>query len=79
MNPSLLTREALGQFASESRGDFEAELKTLVEIPSISADPAHQGDVRRVAEAARTLFERHGGRAEILETSGNPLIHGWFG
>jgi len=79
MNPSLLTREALDQFASGCRGVFEAELKTLVEIPSISADPAHQGDVRRVAEAARSLFERHGGRAEILETSGNPLIHGWFG
>ena len=79
MNPSLLTREALGQFATESRAAFEAELKTLVEIPSISADPARQGDVRRVAEAARALFERHGGKAEILETSGNPLIHGWFG
>ena len=79
MNPSLLTREALGQFAQESRWAFERELKVLVEIPSISADPAHQGDVRRVAEAARALFERHGGRAEVLETSGNPLIHGWFG
>jgi acetylornithine deacetylase/succinyl-diaminopimelate desuccinylase-like protein len=79
MNPSLLTREALAQFASESRAIFEAELKTLVEIPSISADPSHQPDVRRVAEAARALFERHGGKAEILETSGNPLIHGWFG
>ena len=79
MNPALLTREALSQFAKESRWDFEMELKALVEIPSISADPAHQGDVRRVAEAARSLFERHGGRAEILETSGNPLIHGWFG
>ena len=79
MDPSLLTREALDQFANGCRGVFEAELRTLVEIPSISADPAHQGDVRRVAEAARSLFERHGGRAEILETSGNPLIHGWFG
>ena len=79
MNPSLLTREALAQFAAESRAAFEAELKTLVEIPSISADPDHQGDIRRCAEAARSLFERHGGKAEILETSGNPFIHGWFG
>src|ERR1035437_6653735 len=79
MNPSLLTREALGQFAKENRATFEAELRNLVEIPSISADPAHQGDVRRVAQAAQALFERHGGKAEILETSGNPLIHGWFG
>jgi acetylornithine deacetylase/succinyl-diaminopimelate desuccinylase-like protein len=79
MNPSLLTREALAQFAAENRAAFEAELKTLVEIPSISADPDRQGDIRRCAEAARALFERHGGRAELLETSGNPFIHGWFG
>ena len=39
MNPSLLTREALGRYAHENRAAFEAELKHLVEIPSISADP----------------------------------------
>ena len=79
MDAALLTRAALAQFASENRESFEQELKTLVEIPSVSADPAHQVDVRRVAEAARALFERHGGKAELLETSGNPFIHGWFG
>src|SRR5690242_17665011 len=79
MNPSLLTKEALAAFAAEQRGAFEAELKKLVEIPSVSADPARAGDGRRCAEAAKDLFERHGGKAEILETEGNPLVHGWFG
>lgn len=79
MNADLLTRESLAQFAAEQRAAFEAELKTLVEIPSISADPSRAGDVRRCAEAAKALFERHGGQAEILETDGNPFIHGWFG
>ncbi len=79
MNADLLTRESLAQFAAEQRAAFEAELKTLVEIPSISADPSKAGDVRRCAEAAKALFERHGGQAEILETEGNPFIHGWFG
>ncbi|MBK8726897.1 MAG: M20/M25/M40 family metallo-hydrolase [Holophagaceae bacterium] len=79
MNADLLTRESLSQFAAEQRAAFEAELKTLVEIPSISADPSKAGDVRRCAEAAKALFERHGGQAEILETEGNPFIHGWFG
>jgi acetylornithine deacetylase/succinyl-diaminopimelate desuccinylase-like protein len=79
MNPELLTREALDAFAASHRSDFEHELRTLVEIPSVSADPAHAGDVRRCADAAKDLFERHGGKAEILETDGNPFVHGWFG
>jgi len=79
MNLELLTREALTAFASDHREEFEAELRLLVEIPSISAEPTRAGDVRRCAEAARNLFERHGGQAEILETDGNPFIHGWFG
>ena len=79
MKPELLTKEALSAFAAGHRAAFEAELKRLVEIPSVSADPARAGDVRRCAEAAKDLFERHGGKAEILETDGNPFIHGWFG
>ncbi len=75
----LLSLDALRAFAQEQRATFEKELKTLVEIPSVSADPAKAGDVRRCAEAAKSLFERFGGKAEILETKGNPLIHGWFG
>ncbi len=74
-----LTLESLRAFATGQRATFERELKTLVEIPSVSADPARKGDVRRCAEAAVSLFERHGGKAEILETDGNPFIHGWFG
>lgn len=74
----LLTLDALRAFAAEHRATFEKELKTLVEIPSVSADPAKAGEVRRCAEAAKSLFERFGGKAEILETKGNPLIHGWF-
>ncbi|MDE3246071.1 MAG: M20/M25/M40 family metallo-hydrolase [Acidobacteriota bacterium] len=75
----MLTREALKVFAEDHREAFEAELRVLVEIPSVSADPARAGDVRRCAEAAKNLFERHGAQAEILETDGNPFIHGWLG
>jgi acetylornithine deacetylase/succinyl-diaminopimelate desuccinylase-like protein len=79
MNESLLTRDALKAFAEAHRAAFEAELKTLVEIPSISADPSKAGAIRLCAQAAAELFHRHGGRAEILETAGNPLILGVFG
>jgi len=78
MDAQLLTRQALKAFAESQRSTFEKELKTLVEIPSISADPTKAQDIQRCAQAAKSLFERYGGHAEILDTPGNPLIHGWF-
>ena len=78
MDAQLLTRQALKAFAESQRTTFEKELKTLVEIPSISADPTKVQDIQRCAQAAKSLFERYGGHAEILDTPGNPLIHGWF-
>src|ERR1039457_5744542 len=52
------------------------ELIEFLRIPSISADPAYAGDVRRnaehLAEAARTAGFR---RAEIVETAGHPAIY----
>jgi len=78
MNEDLLTRTALQGFADARRSDFEAELRTLVDIPSVSSDPERARDIRLCAEAAVDLFRRHGGTAEILETSGNPMVLGRF-
>lgn len=68
MDAQLLTRQALKAFAESQRTTFEKELKTLVEIPSISADPTKAQDIQRCAKAAKSLFERYGGHAEILDT-----------
>ena len=76
MQEELLTRDALGRFAESRRAPFEDELRALVEIPSVSSDPARSADIRRCARAAVELFRRHGGTAELLETSGNPLVLG---
>jgi len=78
MNGDALTLEALRRYAEDRRPAFEAELRTLVEIPSVSSDPGRKGDMRRCAEAAADLFRRYGGRAEVLETEGNPLVLGSF-
>ena len=56
MNADALTREALAAFAEGKRAAFEAELKTLVEIPSVSSDPDRAGDIRACAEAAVVGF-----------------------
>jgi acetylornithine deacetylase/succinyl-diaminopimelate desuccinylase-like protein len=78
MNENSLSLDALRAFADRHRTAFESELRTLVEIPSVSSDPERKGDILRCAEAAADLFRRHGGEAQILETEGNPLILGRF-
>ena len=44
------TRSQLQQYATNARGQFEHLLKEFVEIPSVSADPAHKADLERCAE-----------------------------
>jgi acetylornithine deacetylase/succinyl-diaminopimelate desuccinylase-like protein len=57
------------------------ELKALIAIPSISADPALRGEVRRCAEELVRRMLRAGlTRAETIETAGNPVAYGeWLG
>jgi acetylornithine deacetylase/succinyl-diaminopimelate desuccinylase-like protein len=54
------------------------ELAELIAIPSVSADPAHSGDVRRAAEWVRDFVGAAGGTAELVETDGQPLVIGEF-
>src|SRR5262245_30999502 len=48
------------------------ELLDLLAIPNVAADRAN---IRRNAERLRSLYQRHGFSAEVLETSGNPLVY----
>jgi len=67
---------AIAQYCDEHREHFLDELKRWVAIPSISADPAHRGDVRRCAEVLVDRMRELGLRAEVLETRGNPIAYG---
>src|SRR3954470_15990779 len=71
-------KSSLTAFAKRERERFEAKLKEFVEIPSVSSEPARQGDIRRCAETAATTIREYGGEADILETAGNPIVHGRF-
>ena len=53
-----------------------AELAELIAIPSVSADPAHAGDVRRAAEWVSARISSAGGMAELQERGGRPLVVG---
>jgi acetylornithine deacetylase/succinyl-diaminopimelate desuccinylase-like protein len=55
---------------------FVDELVEFCRIPSISADPAHAGDVRRSAEhLARAALEAGFTSAELIETPGHPAVY----
>ena len=62
---AAFAREDLQSYASSARPEYEAALEKIVEIPSVSVDPAHKADVRRAAELAVSMLESAGGRAKI--------------
>jgi acetylornithine deacetylase/succinyl-diaminopimelate desuccinylase-like protein len=53
-----------------------AELSELIAIPSVSADPAHAGDVARAADWVAGRIRDAGGEVEIAERDGRPLVLG---
>jgi acetylornithine deacetylase/succinyl-diaminopimelate desuccinylase-like protein len=73
-----LSRSALRAYATRSRSAYESWLKRLVEIPTVSSDPARAGDVARGAAAAAELIQSLGGRARVVATGGHPLVVATF-
>jgi acetylornithine deacetylase/succinyl-diaminopimelate desuccinylase-like protein len=68
-------------FAQQNQARFLEELKALLRIPSVSTDPAHQGDVRHAAEVLKAELERIGmENVKLIETGnsekqGHPLVY----
>src|SRR5213595_1088737 len=52
------------------------ELREFIAIPSVSADPAHQDDLRRAAEWVRDFVKRLGGEAELVPHGERDLVIG---
>src|SRR5579871_4028572 len=52
------------------------ELAELLRIPSMSADPAHAGDVERAAEWVAGFIRSAGGEADVVDWHGSPLAVG---
>ena len=64
-------------FARAHRGRTVRMVEELIRIPSISADPAHAGDVRRCAGRLAELLCRIGlDRVRVVETGRHPLVYG---
>src|SRR3954465_1356518 len=73
-----LEKKPLVAFANNERDRFESPLRQFVDIPTVSADADRLPDIRRCAELAASTIRDFGGEADILETEGNPIIHGRF-
>ncbi|MBV8546646.1 MAG: M20/M25/M40 family metallo-hydrolase [Acidobacteria bacterium] len=74
----MIDKKSLVAFANNERDRFEASLRQFVDIPTVSADESRLPDIRRCAELAASTIRDFGGEADILETAGNPIIHGRF-
>jgi len=69
--------EAVQNYIAEHKDRFLSELMELLKIPSVSADPAFAGDVRKTAEFVKNSLEAAGvDTAEIHETAGHPIVYG---
>ncbi len=66
------------QFVAASRPEFEEELARLVEIPTVSVDPAYRGDISNGLEHAVTLMRRFGAVTKVCPTRGWPVLVGEY-
>ena len=60
----------------EMRAQFEQQLAALVELPTVSMDPARRPDVDACATLAETYLRDLGARVDRVDTGGNPLVIG---
>jgi acetylornithine deacetylase/succinyl-diaminopimelate desuccinylase-like protein len=64
-------------FIAAQKDRFLAELLELLRIPSVSADPAYAGDVRKAAEwVAANLRQAGADQVRLEETAGFPIVYG---
>jgi acetylornithine deacetylase/succinyl-diaminopimelate desuccinylase-like protein len=67
--------ELVDAYLEAHRDDFEEQLKALLRIPSISAQPAHDADTRRAAEFVRDDLRAMGLSAELIATKRHPIVY----
>lgn len=67
--------DRIDAYLKERGGDFEEQLKELLRIPSVSAQPKHDADTRRAAEFIRDDLASMSLDARLIETKGHPLVY----
>ncbi len=62
-------------YIATNKATFEAKLVDILRIPSISAQKDHKSDVLRAAQWFLQCFSELGLTAELISTSGHPLVY----
>jgi acetylornithine deacetylase/succinyl-diaminopimelate desuccinylase-like protein len=74
---STIEQQTTKTYIAENKERFLNELLDLLRIPSISADPAFDVDVRKTAEVVKeSLLKAGADEAQICETAGYPIVFG---
>jgi acetylornithine deacetylase/succinyl-diaminopimelate desuccinylase-like protein len=75
-----MASQQLDSYIEAHRRDFEEQLKALIRIPSVSAQPNHDADTRRAATTIRDDLAAMGFHSELIETKRHPIVHAeWLG
>lgn len=76
---SALDRKQLYAFADSHRKEYESLLKTFVETPTVSSDPAHAKDISAGVDLTVDTFRQFGGKVSVYKADrGNPVVHAVF-
>ncbi|MGH3055149.1 MAG: peptidase M20, partial [Gaiellaceae bacterium] len=69
------------QYLEQNRDKFVEDLKAVLRIPSVSAQPGHRDDMKRCARHIADELKHIGmTRAEVHETKGHPIVYAeWLG
>ena len=67
----------INQYIEQNKERFLEELKGLLRIPSVSADPKYKQDVFRTADEVKKYLDLAGAdKTEICPTAGYPIVYG---
>ncbi len=68
--------EQVQNYIQQNKDRFLEELKEILRIPSISADPAYKDDIQRTAQVIMGHLQKAGlDLAEIHQTAGHPIVY----
>lgn len=68
--------ERLDEYCRAHEDEYVRELQEWIAIPSVSANPANAGEVRRCCERLVERMRAIGLEGRVLETGGNPIAYG---
>ena len=75
------TTDTARRYSRAHADKFQSELFEMLRIPSLSGDPAHAGDVKRMAEwLASHMRGLNLQKVAVMPTPGHPVVYGeWMG